>query len=136
MYITRQNRQLVKIAGSINLLFLLLSIAFIFFLGYEHSVYQRVIGKAITFTLANSACWIVNLFILMVFVPLLSKWKNARSGLESLTGLDRAGTALSFQGWSTADALWPSSQIVVAPYRAWKRAVSRYSGLKITGSFC
>jgi len=78
MHITRQNRQLVKIAGSVNLFFLLLSIVLVFFLGYEHSEYQRVLGKMITFTLANSICWIVNLFIFIVFVPLASKWKNAR----------------------------------------------------------
>src|ERR1700694_4530954 len=80
MHITRQNKQLVKIAGSVNLLFFLLSIAFVLFLGlgYDHSKHQMVIRKAITFTLANSVCWIVNLVILMVIVPLLSKWKNAR----------------------------------------------------------
>jgi len=78
MHITRQNRQLVRIAGSVNLLFLLLSITFVLFLGYGHSEHQVIIGKMITFTFANSLCWIINLFILIVFVPLLSKWTNTR----------------------------------------------------------
>src|SRR6266571_767551 len=78
MYITRQNRQLVNIAGSVNLLFLLLSIAFMVFLGRDHSEHDRVTQKAITFMLANSICWIVNLALLLLFVPLVSKWKNHR----------------------------------------------------------
>src|SRR6202040_3593841 len=79
MQINRQNRQLIRTAGSINLLFLLLSIAFVLLLGYRHSEPQRgAVGKTILFTLANSICWIVNLFILIVFIPLLSKWKIPR----------------------------------------------------------
>jgi len=78
MQITRQNKQLVKIAGSINLLFLLLCIALVIFLGYEHNEKQKIVGKTATFILANSICWIVNLCILIVFVPLLSKWRYSR----------------------------------------------------------
>jgi len=78
MQITRQNKQLVKVAGSINLLLLLLSVATVFLLANERSEYHRTIGKIVTFTLAFSICWIVNLIILIVLVPLLSKWKMAR----------------------------------------------------------
>ena len=78
MHITRQNRQLVRIAGGVNLLFFLLSIAFVFFIGYEHGEHQRVIRKTLTFAAANSICWIINLVILIGFAPLVSKLKNHR----------------------------------------------------------
>src|ERR1700760_1840277 len=78
MQITRHNKQLVKVAGSINLLFLLLCIALVIFLGYGHSEKQEIVGKAATFILANSVCWIVNLCILILLVPLLSKWRYSR----------------------------------------------------------
>lgn len=78
MQITRQNKQLVKIGGGINLLFLLLSIALVIFLGYEHSEKQKIIGKTATFILGNSISWIVNLCILVLAVPILSKWKYPR----------------------------------------------------------
>lgn len=78
MQITRQNKQLVIIAGSINLLFLLLSVALVIFLGYEHSEKQKIIGKTTTFILGNSSCWIVNLCILILIVPILSKWNYPR----------------------------------------------------------
>lgn len=78
MGITKQNRQLVRIAGGINLLFLLLSLAFILFLGYGHGEFSRVPKRAILFMLANSTCWVVNLSLLILFVPLASKWKNSR----------------------------------------------------------
>ena len=78
MQISRQNRQLVRIAGSVNLLFLLLSIALVVYLGYGHNEKRWVVGKTVTFLLSNSLCWIVNLCILIVIVPLLSKWKVPR----------------------------------------------------------
>jgi sensor histidine kinase YesM len=73
MHISRQNRQLVTIGGGINLFFLLLSIAFFLYLGHDYIEHQGITRKAITFTLANSICWIVNLFILAILVPVLSK---------------------------------------------------------------
>jgi two-component system, LytTR family, sensor kinase len=78
MHITRQNKQLVTIAGSINLLFFLLSIALVIFLGYEHGEKQKIVGKTATFILGNSLCWIVNLCILLLIVPMLSKWSCPR----------------------------------------------------------
>jgi sensor histidine kinase YesM len=78
MHLTRQHRQLVRIAGGINLLFFLLSITFALFLGYGYSEQQLIIRKTITFTLGNSICWMANLAILILLVPLPSKWKNSR----------------------------------------------------------
>lgn len=73
MTINRQNKQLVIIAGGINVLFLLLSIALVIFLGYEHGEKQKIVGKTATFILGNSLCWIVNLCLLFLVVPLLAK---------------------------------------------------------------
>jgi len=78
MRINRQNKQLVKIAGSINLLFLLLCISFAIFLENNHTQHLEIFKKLIKFTLANGICWIVNLSILVFFLPLMPKWKNAR----------------------------------------------------------
>jgi|GEM_PF-964623 len=78
MLLTKQNRQFVRIAGSINLLFFLLSIAFVIFMGYDHNEYEHVAKKTIAFTLSNSICWMVNLTILIFIVPLASKWKIPR----------------------------------------------------------
>jgi sensor histidine kinase YesM len=78
MHFTRQNRQLFRIAGSVNLLFLLLSIAFVLFIGPDRSQHEMVTKKIITFVLSNSICWLVNLSILILLVPLVSKWKTSR----------------------------------------------------------
>jgi sensor histidine kinase YesM len=78
MPVNRQHKQLVTIAGGINLLFLLLSIALVIFLGYEHGEKQKIVGKTATFILGNSLCWIVNLCLLILVVPVLSKWNWPR----------------------------------------------------------
>jgi two-component system LytT family sensor kinase len=78
MHITRQIRQLVKITGSINGLFLLLCVSFAIYIGYGHAEHSDIIKKLIKFVLAFTLCWIINLAILVFFVPLRPKWKNAR----------------------------------------------------------
>lgn len=67
--ITSQNKYLIRIAGSLNLLFLLLAIGFILFLGFDHSEHQRVTKKAVLFMVSNILCWILNVSILTIFVP-------------------------------------------------------------------
>ncbi|MBN9384203.1 MAG: histidine kinase [Chitinophagaceae bacterium] len=78
MLITKKDKQLFKIAGGINLLFLLLSIAFVLFFGSGDIGQGQVTKKVVAFVLANSACWLVNLLILTFLVPLASKWKYPR----------------------------------------------------------
>jgi two-component system LytT family sensor kinase len=78
MRISRQNRQLLRIAGSVNLLLLVISIGFIAYLGYDHSEHDRVTKKIIASMFANSICWIVNISILILLAPLVPKWKNSR----------------------------------------------------------
>src|SRR5260221_329940 len=78
MHINRQIKQLVKITGSINLLFLLLCISFAIYIGYGHSEHLDIFKRLIKFILAFTLCWIINLSILVFFVPLKPKWKNAR----------------------------------------------------------
>lgn len=77
-HISRQNRQLFKVAGSINLLLFLLSIAFVLFFGYDHGEPESIVRKIIIFVFANSICWLVNLSLHIVFVPWILKWKNSR----------------------------------------------------------
>lgn len=78
MHITRQIRQLVKVAGFINLLFLLLCIALTQFLGAGLDEHHQMTKKILEFTLANSCCWIVNLLILILVFPLISKWVRSK----------------------------------------------------------
>jgi two-component system, LytTR family, sensor kinase len=78
MSLPKKNKLLIRIAGAINLLFVLLTIAFVLFLGYDSAEHHRVIVKIITFSFANLVCWLVNLCILFFFVPLLSGKKNMR----------------------------------------------------------
>jgi two-component system LytT family sensor kinase len=78
MSLPKKNKLLIRIAGGINLLFVLLTIAFVLFLGYDSAEHHRVIVKIITFSFANLACWLVNLFILFFLVPLVSGKKNMR----------------------------------------------------------
>jgi two-component system LytT family sensor kinase len=78
MHINRQTRQLVKITGSINGLFLLLCVSFAIYIGYGYSEHLDIFKRLIKFILAFTLCWIVNLSVLVFFVPLKPKWKNAR----------------------------------------------------------
>src|SRR5258708_6854308 len=78
MHITRQNRQLVKIAGSINLLLLLLCIIFAVYMEYDHWLHGEVVKRAIKFAFANAACWIVNLSILILVSSRAFTWKSLR----------------------------------------------------------
>lgn len=78
MKLTRQIGQLVRVAGIINLLFLLLCIALTQFLGSGLDQHHLVAKKILEFMLANSSCWIVNLCILILLYPLLSKWTGSK----------------------------------------------------------
>jgi sensor histidine kinase YesM len=66
MRISSQNKQLIRVAGGINLLFLLLCVIFLFYLGRDLSPHSDLMRKIVRFMLANSICWIVNLALLLV----------------------------------------------------------------------
>jgi two-component system, LytTR family, sensor kinase len=78
MKLTSQIRQLVKVAGIINLLLLLLCIALTQFLGAGLDQNHLITKKILEFMLANSCCWIVNLGILIFLFPLLSTWTGSK----------------------------------------------------------
>src|SRR5216684_6402123 len=78
MQISVQNKRLVKTAGSINLLLLLLCIIFIVYMEYDHSLHGDVVKKPVKFLLANAICWIVNLLLLVFVLPRAPKWKSSR----------------------------------------------------------
>jgi two-component system, LytTR family, sensor kinase len=78
MKLTSQIRQLVRVAGMINLLFLLLCIVLTQFLGAGLGENHQVTRKFLEFMLANSCCWIVNLGILILLFPLISKWSGSK----------------------------------------------------------
>jgi sensor histidine kinase YesM len=78
MRITQQNRQLIYIAGVVNLLFLVLSVLFILYLRYDHRNYPEVVLKLLKFSFANSVCWVVDLLILLFFLPVMPAIKAAR----------------------------------------------------------
>lgn len=77
MRISSQNRQLIKIAGSINLLFLLLCAVFLFSLGNDAIRHFDILRKVVKFVFSNSICWMVNL-VLLLGVPSTgrSRWRR------------------------------------------------------------
>lgn len=77
MPLTRQNRQLVRIAGSVNLLLVVLCIVFAIYVAYDNGAYQDLAKKVVRFTLTNLLCWIVNVALVLA-MPGPSKWKGAR----------------------------------------------------------
>ena len=78
MQITPQNKQLIYIAGAINLLFLTLCVLFIVYLKYDQGIYPALMLKLLKFTLANSVCWVIDLLILLFFLPVMPSVKAAR----------------------------------------------------------
>lgn len=77
MHISAQHKQLFKIAGSLNLLFLLLCVIFLFYLGNDVLKGSDIARKVIKFLFSNSACWIVNLALLMILSSRPpSRWKR------------------------------------------------------------
>jgi len=78
MQITPQNKQLVYMAGALNLLFLILSVLFIVYLKYDQGIYPALMLKLLKFTLANSVCWVIDLLILLFFLPVMPTIKAAR----------------------------------------------------------
>jgi two-component system LytT family sensor kinase len=78
MQITPQNKQLVYIAGALNLLFLILSVLFILYLKYDHGSYPALVLKLLKFSLANSVCWVIDLLLLLFFLPVMPAIKTAR----------------------------------------------------------
>lgn len=77
MRLNRQNRQLVRIAGSVNLLMVVLCIIFALYLGYDNGAYSDVAKKVVKFTLTNVLCWAINVS-LVLSIPLRSKWNGAK----------------------------------------------------------
>ncbi|OQP68623.1 sensor histidine kinase [Niastella populi] len=78
MQITQQNKQLIYMAGAINLLFLLLCVLFIIYLKYDQGIYPALMLKLLKFTFANSVCWVIDLLILLFFLPVMPAIKAAR----------------------------------------------------------
>lgn len=77
MHLNRQNRQLVKIAGSVNLLLIVLCVIFALYLGYDNGAYREIAKKMVRFSLTNVVCWAVNVS-LVLFIPVKSKWPGAK----------------------------------------------------------
>ena len=65
MRISKQHKQLIKIAGSINLLFFLLCVIFLFYLENDAFKYSGMARPIVKFIFSNSVCWIVNLALLL-----------------------------------------------------------------------
>lgn len=68
MQLNRQNRQLVKIAGGVNLLLIVLCIIFALYLGYDNGAYREIAKKMVRFSLTNVICWAINVS-LVVLIP-------------------------------------------------------------------
>lgn len=68
MRISTQNKQLIKIAGSINLFFLLLCVIFLLYLGNDTNRFD-IARKVVKFVFSNSLCWIINLTLLIIVPP-------------------------------------------------------------------
>src|SRR5258708_3720553 len=70
-----KNKQLVKIAAWINLLLLLLGVSILMFLWNNPDTNAVLATRKITsFVLANVICWIINVPLLVIFVPAIARW--------------------------------------------------------------
>lgn len=78
MAISPQHKQLIRIAGGINLLFLLLCVMLLVYLGKDLSGNAGLM-KVLKFVFANSLCWIINLALLVYVVPLAGQSKKRRN---------------------------------------------------------
>jgi len=71
-----KNNQLVKIAVIVNVLFFLLCISLVLFLGFNHSEDHHYLRKITAFAIANMICWVVNVCIVVFLLPKLFKGKQ------------------------------------------------------------
>ncbi|SRR5260221_7889363 len=79
MNLGEKNSQLVRIAAWVNLLFLLLCIALVLFMGFDHSEAPRYFRKMAAFALANMICWLVNVCLIVFLLPALRMKKRNRN---------------------------------------------------------
>src|SRR5258708_6705268 len=75
------NSHLIRIAALVNLLFLLLCVALVLFMGFDHSEATRDFRKIAAFAIANMVCWLVNVCIVIFLLPALSMKKQNRNAL-------------------------------------------------------
>ena len=78
MHLEEKNKQLVRIAAIVNLLFFLLCIALILYLGFDHFEANRYLKRMAGFAIANIICWIVNVVIVIFLIPRISRDKQKR----------------------------------------------------------
>ena len=79
MNLGEKNSQLVRIAALVNLLFLLLCVALVLFLGSDNSESRQEFRKMAAFAIANMVCWVVNVCIIIFLLPQLNSKKQTRS---------------------------------------------------------
>lgn len=78
MQISTENKQLVKLAGSLNLLFFLLCIVYSLYAGHTRGLDPELTEKVISFTLGSGLCWIINLSLFLFVYPKVPTWKGSR----------------------------------------------------------
>jgi two-component system LytT family sensor kinase len=81
MKLGEKNRQLIRIAAIINGLFLLLCILLVLFMSSDNSETQRYFRKIAAFAIANIACWLINIFLIIFLLPAVNKEKQERGVL-------------------------------------------------------
>jgi two-component system, LytTR family, sensor kinase len=79
MNLEKKNRQLLKIAGIINLVFVLLFIVLILYLRYDDFVGDRYTKKITGLVVANIVCWTVNVAMIIFLLPRLGSNKQKRT---------------------------------------------------------
>ncbi len=78
MNLGEKSSQLVKVATIVNLLFFLLCIALILYLGIDHFESHQYLKKITGFAMANIVCWLVNVCIVIFLLPKISRDKQKR----------------------------------------------------------
>src|SRR5258706_6659016 len=79
MNLGEKNSQLVRIAAWVNLLFLLLCIVLVLFMGFDHSEAPLYFRKMAAFAIANMICWLVNVCLIVFLLPALRMKKQNKN---------------------------------------------------------
>ncbi|HXB09681.1 MAG TPA: sensor histidine kinase [Puia sp.] len=78
MRITLQNKQLLRIAGGINGFFFLLCVIFLINSGPAPGARLGIERNVLKLLFTNSLCWIIDLSLVIFFLPRMPKWRYAR----------------------------------------------------------
>jgi len=78
MNLGEKNSHLVKVAAIINVMFFLLCIALISYLGPDHFEAHQYLKKITGFAMANIICWVINVCIVIFLLPKISRDKQKR----------------------------------------------------------